>query len=186
MASNKSLAIKVLAACVVALGFAAPQVASASRIYSSFGCFIETDYDGDYRPSKGIQNVGGDIFSGRARAIRCPVIDDMGGASNRTTISQVFIDGFDANNHTDIFFGNNVAKVCRVAFFGTAMTCSSPTPLIPNLTDTTFTGPFDVALDGDDMTVLHGGNALDYAFIQIDIPRTGPLGASEIYGYQTF
>lgn len=186
MTRNNSSTIKVLAACVMAVGLAAPGLASAGRIYSSFGCFIETDYDGDYRPSKGIQNVGGDIFGGRSRSIRCPVVDDLGGASNRMTISQVFIDGFDANNNPDIFAGNNTGRVCRVAFNGAGMTCSSPTPLIPNLSDTTFTGPFDVLLDADDMAVLRGGSSVDYAFIQIDIPRTGVLGASEIFGYQTF
>ena len=184
----KRAALGLSAAAALAI---VPSAAEAYRSYSTAGCFVETDYIGDYIWSLGIGNQSRDIGA-RARTIRCNIIDDNSTASGTTTnnvawrpnVSAIYVTGYDGNNGTND--GYNVqASVCYVWYDGLSSSCSPAKALRPT-TDVTFTGPFRSALDAAQVNKLKEAYQGDSSFLQIQIPQQGPLGNSIIYGYATY
>lgn len=183
-----ALGLSVAAAATLAV---VPGAAHAYRSYSTAGCFVETDYIGDYIWSLGIGNQSHDLGA-RPRTIRCNIIDDNSTTSGTTTnnvawrpnVSAIYVTGYDGNNGTSD--GYNVqASVCYVWYDGLGSSCSVAKPLRPT-TDVTFTGPFRSALDAAQVNKLKEAFQGDSSFLQIQIPQQGPLGNSIIYGYATY
>lgn len=183
-----ALGLSVAAAATLAV---VPGAAQAYRSYSTAGCFVETDYIGDYIWSLGIGNQSHDLGA-RPRTIRCNVIDDNSTTSGTTTnnvawrpnVSSIYVTGYDGNNGTSD--GYNVqASVCYVWYDGMSSSCSVAKALRPT-TDVTFTGPFRSALDAAQVNKLKEAFQGDSSFLQIQIPQQGPLGNSIIYGYATY
>jgi hypothetical protein len=192
MDSKKTLKLVSLFVAATAAGHVLSTSApadAARALVSASACYIETGYDGDYSFNHGIENLSGGLGS-RSRKVYCPVPDTA--ANPRSSVSQLWIAGFDMNNETPNanidWDGRVLAQICLTEDWWYGVSCSNWVEVTPN----TWTGHFDTNIANfgtanDPVPLLKSpGVANWYPNLIVSLPRTGVYGASRFKGFTMY
>jgi hypothetical protein len=188
----RALALFTAAGAVSAILASAGTAAAARALVPATACSYETDFVTDY---KVVGNIGIGNQSGgtgpRARNLYCPMPDS---ASNpRSTVTQLWVSGYDANNDppapTNLpVDGRVLAQVCGHDDWAGGFFCSSWAEA------TTFTqsgiqydtniGALTASTDPLPM-FKNPAYANWYTNLVVALPRPGIYGATWLYGFST-